>query len=133
MMLLDALRGAHLVFHSQFDFLERNIAKIDSSGILKGQAALLAAALAAHAELEEQRLFLRLEPHLGTFGPLAVMRGEHHEIEGSLARISQLEGVEAIKSTLMDTIAVARHHFLKEEQILFQLAEQTLGEADLKL
>ena len=82
--------------------------------------------------LEEELLFVHLEPHLGTQGgPLAVMRAEHDEIKGGLSQLPQLQNLDEAQNLLLHIIAVAREHFAKEERILYQMAEQTLGEEKL--
>lgn len=128
MKLTDALRGEHGVFYTQLGHLEQIVPSVEDLASIKSQAALLAAALATHAQLEEELLFRALDPHLGEMGPLAVMRMEHQEIEDTLAQIPDVEDLVECQSRLMRLVEVARQHFAKEEQILFGLAEQTLGE-----
>lgn len=67
--------------------------------------------LEAHSEKEEQGIFPLLGKHIGTeFGPIAVMEFEHREAK-------RLLGI------LFD-------HFVKEENILFPMAENVLNEQE---
>ena len=127
MKITDALLGEHAVFYAQFDHLESAVPAADAADQVKAQGAMLAAALASHAQLEEELLFARLEPLIGHMGPLTVMREEHEEIERSLESLPGAEDLGQAKSQLLGVIAAAREHFAKEEQVLFGMASQTLS------
>ncbi len=131
MRMTDALRGEHGVFYALFGHLEETLPDCESLGEVSAQAAFLTSALATHANIEETLLFTTLEPHLGKAGPLAVMRSEHEEIEGTLEGFAGIEDLSEAKRQLLHVVSVARGHFGKEEQILYKLAEQTLDEGVL--
>ncbi|MDR7434508.1 MAG: hemerythrin domain-containing protein [Armatimonadota bacterium] len=131
MKITDALLGEHGVFYAQFTHLEQVLPHTETVGEVHAQAALLAAALATHARLEEDVLFPSLDPHLGPMGPLAVMRAEHNEIEGTLSRIPNVDDLVEARGLLVHALQVARQHFAKEEQVLFPMAGQILGEETL--
>lgn len=128
MKITDAFLGEHGVFYAQFNHLERIVPKAETLGQVQDQGALLAAALASHAGLEDELLFLPLEPHLGVQGgPLMVMRTEHDEIERGLSSLPGIEDLAGAQRLLLHIVRVAREHFAKEEQILYPMAEQALG------
>ena len=127
MKITDALLGEHAIFYTQFDYLEQAIPAINSVAQVKSLGAMLAAALASHAQLEEELLFTTLEPHIGSMGPLAVMRMEHDEIESSLERRPAIQEVDQVRELLLKVVKVAREHFPKEEQVLYPLANKTLS------
>jgi hemerythrin-like domain-containing protein len=131
MKVTEALLGEHGVFYVQFDHLEQSLPAVASLDWAKAQAILLQSAISAHAQLEDELLFSALDNHLGQGGPVAVMRMEHEEIEGTLNAIPEIQNVETICSRLLGVIQVARQHFMKEEQILFPLADQVLGSEQL--
>jgi hemerythrin-like domain-containing protein len=132
MQITQGLLGEHAVFYAQFSYLEKAVPTSQNLGEVQIQTALLDAGLESHANLEEELLFVHLEPHLGTQGgPLAVMRAEHDEIKNGLSRLPQLQNLDEAQNLLLHVIAVAREHFAKEEQILYPMAEQTLGEEKL--
>jgi iron-sulfur cluster repair protein YtfE (RIC family) len=132
MKVTDAFLGEHAVFYAQFDLLESTVPTCGSAGQIRDHAALVAAALASHARLENDLLFVSLEPHLGTQGgPLAVMRAEHDEIEDGLTRIQAMDDLAGVQRLMLDILRTARAHFAKEEQILFPTAEQALDEKTL--
>lgn len=123
----DALLGEHGVFYAQFDYLEQNIPHAHDVTLVKSQGAMLTAALATHAHMEDELLFVALEAHLDPqFGPLAVMRAEHNEIEGSLMRLQEVQDLAEAKNLLLHAVRTARAHFAKEEQVLFVMAQQML-------
>ncbi|MFV1859340.1 MAG: hemerythrin domain-containing protein [Anaerolineales bacterium] len=132
MNLTDALRGEHGVFYAQFTHLEQTVPSVEELAVLKSQAAMLAAALATHAQLEEELLFRALDPHLGEGGPLSMMRAEHEEIEQALAQIPGLVDLAETQRRVLHVVEFARQHFAKEEQVLFRLAAQSLGDEMLR-
>ena len=127
MKITDALLGEHAVLYTQFDFLEQAIPAANSVAQVKSLGAMLAAALASHARLEEELLFTTLEPHIGSMGPLAVMRMEHDEIEKSLERLPTIQEVDQVRELLLKVVTVARGHFPKEEQVLYPMANKVLS------
>ena len=131
MKVTEALLGEHGVFYVQFDHLEQTLLAVTSLDWVKAQAALIQSAISTHAQLEDELLFSAMDHHLGQGGPVAVMRMEHEEIEGTLNAIPEIQDVETICSRLLGAIQVARQHFMKEEQVLFPLADQVLGSEQL--
>ena len=127
MNITDALLGEHAVFYAQFDHLEQSIPAADSLVQVKSQGAMLAAALAGHAQLEENLLFRILEPHIGSMGPLTVMRMEHDQIEEGLERLPAARELEQARQLLLQIVEVARRHFAKEERVLYPMASQALS------
>jgi hemerythrin-like domain-containing protein len=125
-IITNALLGEHAVFYAQFGYLEQ-FAPTASDPLLKSWGAMLADALAGHARLEEELLFTTLEPHIGSMGPLAVMRMEHDEIERSLEHLPATQDVDQARELLLHIVAVAREHFAKEERVLYPIATQTLS------
>jgi hemerythrin-like domain-containing protein len=133
MKITDALLGEHAVFYAQFDYLEKFVPRADSVALVKSQGAMLSAALASHAHLENDLLFSALEAHLPTEGgPLAVMRMEHDEIEGTLKRLPDIQDLAEARKMLLHAIQTAREHFAKEEQVLFPMAKQMLEASTLE-
>lgn len=127
----DALLGEHGVIYTLLEHLTSR--PFDSAEEARIQAAELAAGLATHARIEDDLLFVALEGPLGpNGGPLAVMRTEHAEVEATLERLAQVEDVQEAAALAGHLVTVAREHFEKEEQMLFPMAEQLLGEEALR-
>jgi iron-sulfur cluster repair protein YtfE (RIC family) len=127
----DALRGEHGVLYRLFDHCEAGAPGWDLP-LAKAAGAQLAAALATHAHLEDELLFVGLEPHLPReMGPLAVMRAEHEEIEGALAALEGATDAGRARALLARVVGTGREHFAKEEQVLFPLAESRLAAGEL--
>lgn len=131
MKITEALLGEHGVFYALFDHLEQAVPAADSLALVQSQAALLTAALATHAGLEDELLFSALDPHLGQMGPLAVMRMEHDEIENTLGQVQEARDLTQAQRLVLHAVRVAREHFAKEEQVLFPMAHQVLDEREL--
>lgn len=131
MKITEALSGEHGVFYAQFDHLEQAVLAAPALEQVQSQVALLAAALATHASLEDELLFSTLDPYLGPMGPLAVMRTEHDEIERVLNQVQEVQDVRQAQQLILHAVQVARGHFAREEQILFPMARQVLDENTL--
>jgi regulator of cell morphogenesis and NO signaling len=93
--------------------------------------------LEVHSEKEEQGLFPMLGRYIGTeTGPIAVMEYEHSEAKRNLAeferQVSQLkeplttEQLQAITAPLVRGCQILFEHFMKEENVLFPMAEKML-------
>ena len=132
MLITDALLGEHSVFYLLFQNIEQALPTFDSITALQIHLAPLSFALEAHARLEDELLFTALEIHLGTqAGPLVVMRMEHDQIVNLLAGIQSASGLAQGRDLASQMTEVARGHFQKEEQALFRMARQLLGENTL--
>lgn len=97
--------------------------------------------LAAHIKKEDEGLF----PSMARFlpkdsGPIAVMMEDHQDIadfgqrvkEGaeSMTRKSSAEAAARIRDSGMSLIRIFRLHMMKEERILFPIAENLLSSED---
>lgn len=97
----------------------------------KRRFADLRAALARHFSAEEQTLFPAFEARTGMLaGPTRVMRSEHAQMNGLVERMAEAlarrddEGYLGESETLL---MLMRQHNLKEEQILYPMADRSLG------
>ncbi|TFG42670.1 MAG: hemerythrin domain-containing protein [Gemmatimonadales bacterium] len=131
MKITDALLGEHGAFYAQFDRLEETIPHTTSVGEVREQAALLAAALVSHAQLEDTLLFERMRGAGADEGLLSTMESEHTEIAGLLTRAQGTSDAAMAREALLDAVSLARDHFAKEEQVAFPMAESIVGEAGL--
>lgn len=130
MKITDILRGEHGVFYSQFNKIEKSL-KTGSLSEVQAQVAILTAGLSPHAKMENEILFSSLDSHFNQMGPLEVMRTEHDEIEDGLNQLAKVQDLAQAQKLLRHVIEIARDHFLKEEQILFVMAEEFLDEKTL--
>ncbi len=128
MKLTDALLGEHGVFYAFFDQIEAVTATATSVVQIREATVALAAVVLSHANLEEELLLPALEAHMGTIGPLAVMRAEHDEIENALRQIEEAQDLDDGADCVARALRVLRDHFQKEEEVLFSIARQTLDE-----
>ena len=131
MKITDALLGEHGVFYAQFEHLEQLLAVPVAAERVHDLAALLAAGLGPHAELEDELLFDQVDAD-GHLGAMAVMRDEHRAIEDALGRAQTERDAAAASELLLHAIHEARDHFAREERIAFPLAAARLGEQRLR-
>lgn len=131
MQITHALLGEHAILYKLLDHLEASLAGWELADC-QAWGKLLERALASHAEIENRLLFNALEPALGTTGgPLAVMRMEHEIIEGAIGRLPAATSADEARGLLREIAGTARAHFAKEERVLFPMAAQVLGGAEL--
>jgi hemerythrin-like domain-containing protein len=131
MKITDALLGEHAVLYELFDYMRDTALESDDVQEVRAAVAVLERLLLAHARIEEELLFPRLEPYLGQMGPLAVMRDEHREIDNLLDAAGQESDLGALRSLIGRLLALAHSHFQKEEQVLFAMARRFLDDATL--
>ena len=103
---------------------------------LHTHAAEFIAALRRHIAMEEQSLFPAIEDKTGmrTSGPTHAMRLEHREIERMLERVAPLltvqerwTAIQAVEGQPIDPHALLHSHDMKEEMVLYPMADQILG------
>ena len=128
MKLTHALLGEHGVLYALLDQLGSGALKRAGSDAWIASLQMLEAALISHAQLEDTLLFPELAKHGLEQGPLPVMRAEHTEIERLLAA-ALVAPTPALAADLVGgMVQLTLEHFHKEEQVLFPMAEQLLGE-----
>ncbi|MDP6787982.1 MAG: hemerythrin domain-containing protein [Rhodospirillales bacterium] len=132
MKITDALLGEHSAFYMLFNQVEE-IATIEGAmAQIRGATTVLAAMVESHATIEEELLFTALEPHLGReAGPIAQMYAEHEELERLLGQIEEAQDVAQATALVAEALSAARSHFRKEEQVLFPMAQNLLGDEAL--
>ena len=132
MKITDALLGEHGVLYDLFGHLRDVAVGSGDAGEIRAAVEAVNRLLLAHASVEEDLLFPRLEPHVGHMGPLAVMRSEHRGIDDLLEAARRETDIASLKILAGRLIELASGHFRKEETVLFGMAEQYLGAAVLE-
>ena len=124
--------------HDRLDALDGAAFSALAADDVAGARAVFAAfarGLGRHIRFEEEILFPTLEERAGfrpEAGPTAVMRAEHVEIRACLAGIAAAldgggAGAPAIRARMLSVLG---GHNLKEEQILYPLADRALGASE---
>lgn len=132
MKITDAFLGEHAVFYAQFSECEDLIGRADLAS-LKDASAVISSALVSHARLEDALIFGPLAARMGEQHSIfMLMEEEHQAIAALLGQISTARTAERAGELLREMIHAARHHFSKEEQVAFPLAEQLLGVDELR-
>lgn len=90
-----------------------------------------------HFTMEEQVLFRHIERTMGSSGgPVAVMRMEHSQVRELLKNMTELfeqkdrDGFLGAAETLL---ILMQQHNMKEEQILYPMAERILGDGQAQV
>ncbi|MBI2893739.1 MAG: DUF2249 domain-containing protein [Deltaproteobacteria bacterium] len=121
--------------HRRLDAIAADVDRLSGEGALAeagGRFAEFACGLDRHIVAEEQILFPAFERMTGMTmgGPTAVMRSEHVEIRGLMARIAGAihvgDGAGA-QGALQQLGQVLGMHNVKEEQILYPMTDQAAG------
>ena len=124
--------------HDRLDALDKAAFEALGRGDLVAARALFAhfaRGLDRHIRFEEEFLFPAIEERAGLpphAGPTAVMRAEHVEIRACLASIAASlaadgAGAAQVHARMLDVLG---GHNLKEERILYPMADRALGPAD---
>jgi hemerythrin-like domain-containing protein len=91
-----------------------------------------AAATLLHFTREENILFPAFEERTGmSHGPTVIMRGEHVEIRETLQAMQQAlteQDADAYLGLAETMLMLLRQHNMKEEQVLYPMADQALSD-----
>jgi hemerythrin-like domain-containing protein len=132
MKITEALLAEHVVFHSVFDHIERVAPHLGTLAEIKVLASTLAALLEHHGEAEDKLLMEPLEHHLDHLGHRDSFHHEHEVIDGFLIQLQNMPDLASARSLLLKTVQISRHHFDKEERLIFPMAEQNLSQKTLQ-
>lgn len=100
-----------------------------------GHLAYFGKDLEAHLKLEETYLFPRLQPHLPPQGPIQVMLMEHEKLRALLKSMTAMAHeasppASKIKPLGEEFIILLLNHIMKEDRVLFPMAESLLNFAE---
>jgi len=126
MKITDILLAEHIVFHNVFDHIERALPQLKTLGEVKALASLLESLLRGHSRTEDDLVFAPLEHCLEQLGQRDGFEEEHQEIDASLVRVRQAKQLAVARRLLHRAVAYSRHHFDREERIVFPLAEKVM-------
>jgi len=121
----DALLGEHGVFYLLIEQLDDAVERLETVPELRAAAAPLAISLIAHARIEEDVIFGRLEKTIGLQGPLHCLQDDHNSMDQELRKLFSIADVASLKAAIKAILETARGHFAKEEQVLFPVARRT--------
>lgn len=131
MRLTDGLNAEHAVLRRLFAHANQHLEPWTLPELRAG-GATIAAALLSHAALEDEFLFTALAPLVGDFGPVAVMRDEHEQIDAAFARLDAATEVGEARQALRLALRLSRDHFATEEAALFPIAGSLLPAVELE-
>ncbi len=129
MRITDRYRAEHAVFVQQLGVL---------TTMLRGGASLyeviagvrtLAAPLRTHAENEEHALFPALGPDADA--PVQILTQEHSQIERWIGQMTAPGSRVEVATIFASFDRLLRGHIVREDEVLFPMAERALDESDL--
>lgn len=129
MRITQALLGEHGAMYPLLDYMEKS-APLASLEQIRAHTHLLQAALLTHADLEEALLRPALLPYLAAAetGPDGVLPPTDHQIiAAGLTSVIEAAEENVARQRLLDTIAVTRTHFRKEENEIFPIVGRHLA------
>jgi hemerythrin-like domain-containing protein len=122
MRITQALLGEHGAIYALFDLIEKTVTAAELTE-LRISTKSLHCAIGSHAAIEDEVL----RPAIQNYLPAPAGPSDHDVIDAGLAKVLASETAEEARRTLLETIAFARKHFLKEETIIFGIASRELS------
>ena len=134
MRIIDRFSREHDAFLVELDGLRAEVARGGDVGAAIARVRVLAAPLLRHAENEEVLLFPDLVERLGGHegGPVGVLREEHVIIHGQVDTLSADPARAEFDRVFAAFDALLREHIAKEEDVLFPMSAQLLGDERLR-
>lgn len=126
MKITEALIAEHGVFHGLFDYIERTTPGLKTLAEVKAVAGVLNATLDPHSRIEEELFIEPLDHCMDQMGQTGSFHDEHAQIEATLKQIQETKSARTARRLLLDTVQACRHHFDKEERIVFPMGERLL-------
>lgn len=141
----EVLKQEHRVIENVLDALERLAKAAETSALAEWEKAIDFArnfADKCHHLKEENLLFPALEargiPREG--GPIGMMLAEHEEGRGYVRAMAavlgsgkdSLDNRQILRETAIAYIRLLRQHILKEDEVLFQMADEVLSAEEQK-
>lgn len=126
MKITAILSAEHAVFHNLFDHIEKTASKLATLAEVKSVASLMETLLNAHSRTEDELLIEPLEHCFEQIGHRETFHDEHDDIDEELSGVQRVKTLKAAKKLLLSAVEAARHHFDKEERIVFPMAERVL-------
>ena len=131
MKLTDALLAEHVVFHSIFASITKEMPQFKTIEEFRTVAKMLLGTLEAHGRAEHDLLLPPIEPFLQEIGHLENFHQEDDAIIDNLRETAESQDLVAAKSHLHRALRLATEHFDKEERLVFPLAEKHISEESL--
>jgi hemerythrin-like domain-containing protein len=131
MKITEALLAEHVVFHSIFSSVHREMSSFGTVEEFKAVANMLLGTLEAHGKAEHDLLLPPIESYLNDIGHLENFHDEDEAIVDNLRAVSQAGTIKDAKLHLNRALRLAHEHFDKEERLVFPLAEKHISEESL--
>ena len=131
MKLTDALLAEHVVFHSIFASITKEIPQFKTIEEFRTVAKMLLGTLEAHGRAEHDLLLPPIEPFLHEIGHLENFHQEDDAIVDNLKDTAEAQDLVEAKSHLNKALRLAVEHFDKEERLVFPLAEKHISQESL--
>lgn len=145
--MMNRLRRDHRNLDRLFDMLAEQVARYDRESSVEPDLLLILDIVAYlndyprlyHHPLEEAAIALMVERELGDNAVSASIHDQHHKLEEATERLSALfsmiandqpVSIEQTREALDSYLALSRKHLQAEDERLFPVMEQVLGDDD---
>ena len=131
MRIIDRFSAEHVSYTEQLDRLVRLVDGGGDVAAAIAAARTLATPLLQHAKNEEVLLFPDLIARMGGEGPVQVLQEEHRIIHTQVDRLTGDPTRAEFATVLAAFSALLRSHIAKEENVLFPMSAEILGDTRL--
>ncbi len=131
MRITDRFRNEHAAFVDALDDLRRLLDTGTQVDAFVAALRTLAAPLGDHAQREEDVLFPELAADDDARGPIRVLTEEHELIDGWIARMTDGPSPSELGALFEEFEWTLRGHIVREDSVMFPLAERILNEVEL--
>jgi hemerythrin-like domain-containing protein len=126
MKITEILMAEHAVFHNLFDHIEATVPQVRTLAEVKSLGLIMGKLMAPHSKTEDDLFIAPLEHCFDQIGQKETFHDEHKLIDQTLEKVQKATNLKTARATLLSAVATSRHHFDKEERIVFPMAERIL-------
>lgn len=119
------------MFTTVFDQIEQTLPQLRTPGEAKMLAGLVEALLQDHGDAETNLAFVALDHALDNKNRLDRLHQDHDEIDDRLRQVRKATELADARRLLRAALLATRHHFRREERLIFPLIEKMLQKETL--
>jgi hemerythrin-like domain-containing protein len=122
----EVLVVEHSLFCTLFERIEGALPRLVTAREVKLLGSMVEGMLSGHAQTEASLAYSVLDHVLKEDGRLHRLHQDHHEIDGRLKRVQEVDDLAEAADLLRQAMAASREHFRREEEIIFPFLERIL-------
>jgi hemerythrin-like domain-containing protein len=129
----EVLVVEHSLFRTLFERIENALPRLVTAREVKLLGSMVEGMLSGHAQTETSLAYSVLDHVLKEDGRLHRLHQDHHEIDGRLKRLQEVDDLAEAADLLRQAMAASREHFRREEEIIFPFLERVLKTRTLEV